>query len=248
MAGLHLLSDEGFRTDGRRPNELRRLRCQIGVFKQADGSAYFEMGNTKVLAAVYGPHQVHGSKAKALYDRALINCQYSMAVFSGVERKQRPRGDRKSVEMTEHLQQAFEATIFTHLYPRAQIDIFVEVLQSDGSNYCGCLNAAMLALVDASIPVRDLVCACSAGLADNRPITDMNYVEESQGRPELMITLLPKSSKIVGLSLNGRLHDNYWDTVMEAAVKGCNDIFSFMNKSVREHMVDLSASLGCADD
>lgn len=29
--------------------------------------------------------------------------------------------------MTEHLQQAFEATIFTHLYPRAQIDIFVEV-------------------------------------------------------------------------------------------------------------------------
>jgi len=71
--------------------------------------------------------QIHGSKSKALHDRALINCQYSMAVFSGVERKQRPRGDRKSVELTEHLQQAFEATIFTNLYPRAQIDIFVEV-------------------------------------------------------------------------------------------------------------------------
>jgi len=106
----------------------------------------------------------------------------------------------------------------------------------------------MLAVVDASIPVRDLVCACSAGLADNRPITDMNYIEESHGRPELMITVLPKSNKIVGLSLNGRLHDDYWDTVVEAAVKGCNDIFNFMNKGVREHMVDLSASLGCADD
>lgn len=58
MAGLQLLSDEGFRTDGRKPNELRRLRCKIGVFTQADGSAYFEMGNTKVLAAVYGPHEV----------------------------------------------------------------------------------------------------------------------------------------------------------------------------------------------
>ena len=53
-----LLSDEGFRIDGRRPNELRRIQCRMGVFEQADGSAYIEHGNTKVLAAVYGPHEV----------------------------------------------------------------------------------------------------------------------------------------------------------------------------------------------
>lgn len=77
MAGLQLLSDEGFRTDGRRPNELRRLRCKIGVFTQADGSAYFEMGNTKVLAAVYGPHEVRTVpwKLENLQDfRKIIRC------------------------------------------------------------------------------------------------------------------------------------------------------------------------------
>ena len=59
MAGMEmLLSDEGFRHDGRRPNELRRIQCRMGVFGQADGSAYIEHGNTKVLAAVYGPHEV----------------------------------------------------------------------------------------------------------------------------------------------------------------------------------------------
>jgi len=58
MAGLILLSDEGFRFDGRRPNELRQIRSKIGVYKQADGSAYIEQGNTKVLATVYGPHEV----------------------------------------------------------------------------------------------------------------------------------------------------------------------------------------------
>ena len=58
MAGMELLSDEGFRIDGRRPNELRRIQCRMGVFAQADGSAYIEHGNTKVLAAVYGPHDV----------------------------------------------------------------------------------------------------------------------------------------------------------------------------------------------
>lgn len=58
MAGLELLSDQGFRVDGRRPHELRKIQCRLGVFGQADGSAYLEMGNTKVLAAVYGPHEV----------------------------------------------------------------------------------------------------------------------------------------------------------------------------------------------
>jgi len=58
MAGLQLLSEYGLRVDGRRPNELRQIRCKLGVFNQPDGSAYLEQGNTKVLAAVYGPHEV----------------------------------------------------------------------------------------------------------------------------------------------------------------------------------------------
>lgn len=53
-----MLSDQGLRLDGRRPGELRKLSSKLGVFSQADGSAYIEQGNTKVLAAVYGPHEV----------------------------------------------------------------------------------------------------------------------------------------------------------------------------------------------
>ena len=58
MAGVHLLSDDSFRCDGRKPNELRQIHCKLGVYKQSDGSAYIELGNTKVLATVYGPHEV----------------------------------------------------------------------------------------------------------------------------------------------------------------------------------------------
>jgi exosome complex component RRP41 len=32
----------------------------MGVFAQADGSAYIEQGNTKALAVVYGPHEASG--------------------------------------------------------------------------------------------------------------------------------------------------------------------------------------------
>jgi exosome complex component RRP41 len=48
----------GLRVDGRKPNELRRIQCEVGVFAQADGSASISQGNTKVIATVYGPHEV----------------------------------------------------------------------------------------------------------------------------------------------------------------------------------------------
>lgn len=55
----------GLRADGRRPLELGRIRLRLGVFSQADGSAYLEQGKTKVLATVYGPHQVSFDLGKA---------------------------------------------------------------------------------------------------------------------------------------------------------------------------------------
>lgn len=58
MAGLELLSDQGYRLDGRKASELRKVQARMSVFAQADGSAYLEQGNTKALAVVYGPHEV----------------------------------------------------------------------------------------------------------------------------------------------------------------------------------------------
>ena len=126
MAASELLADFGLRLDGRKVDELRQINCRLGVYGQADGSAYYEQGNTKILAAVYGPREPR-QKSGAEFSGVKINCQYSMAVFSTSERKRRPRGDRKSQEISAHLRQTFEAAIKTELYPRSQIDIYVEV-------------------------------------------------------------------------------------------------------------------------
>ena len=64
MSGYQYLSEEGFRVDGRRAQEMRKLDCSLGVFAQADGTAYVKQGNTVVLAAVYGPHEVRGGRVK----------------------------------------------------------------------------------------------------------------------------------------------------------------------------------------
>lgn len=237
MAGMELLSDQGFRIDGRKTNELRRIRFKKGVFRQADGSAYLEQGNTKVLAAVYGPHEIRGSKSKALHDRLLINCQYSMATFSTQDRKRRPRGDRKSQEMTSHLKQTFDAVVLTELYPKTQLDIYVEVLQSDGGNYCASVNAATLALMDAGLPMKDYVIACAGSFTRETPIVDINNMEESSAGAEVIMAILPRCEQIVFLEMNSRLHEDHLSSVMDHVMAGCKDIFNVLNQQVRDELV-----------
>jgi len=244
MAGFELLSDQGLRLDGRKAGELRRLQCRMGVYGQADGSAYLEQGNTKVLAAVYGPHDMRDSRLRPLHDRVVVNCQYSMAVFSTGERKRRPRGDRKSQEMSQHLKQTFEATIKTELYPRSQIDIFVEVLQADGGNYCACVNAATLALIDAGIPLVDYVSACTASLVADTPLVDVSSLEATTGGPELTVAAHPKSGQIVLLEMSHRFHMDHLDKVVEVALGGCRDIHNILDTVVRRHVANTGAELG----
>lgn len=237
---VDLLSDEGFRIDGRRPNEVRRVACRLGIFEQADGSAFLEMGNTRVLAAVYGPHEVRSSaRTRQLHDRAAINCQYSMATFSTADRKTRPRGDYRSLEITANIKEIFETAILTQLYPHSQIDIYLEVLQSDGSNYAACVNAATLALIHAGICLKDVVCASSAGLIDKKTIVDVNYTEESiSASPVLTVALMAKTKEVLSMESTGRLAFDSLDAVMDAASQGCLQVYEVMREAVLLYVTD----------
>lgn len=78
---LKLISDKGIRSDGRKFDELRPMKMEIGVLKTADGSAYLEQGRNKIYAAVYGPRELH-PRHLALPNKARVRCTYRMTTFS----------------------------------------------------------------------------------------------------------------------------------------------------------------------
>ena len=173
---MEYVSLEELRLDGRRPKETRQMRCQMSVLPNADGSAIFEAGNTKVLAAVYGPREAP-MRSQSLHDRMVVQCEFSMASFSTGERRRRTKGDRKSVEIGLVIKQALETAMITELLPRSQVDVNIQVLQADGGVRAAAINAAVLAVADAGIPLRDTMAACAAGFLDNTPLLDLNYLE-----------------------------------------------------------------------
>ena len=74
------------RTDGRKLDELRKIKIKAGVLQRADGSAYLEWGQNKMIAGVYGPREALPKHIQNPY-RALVNYNYRMATFSVPDRK-----------------------------------------------------------------------------------------------------------------------------------------------------------------
>lgn len=241
MAHTDLLSDAGVRIDGRKATDLRPISCKLGIFEQADGSAHLEMGHTSVLATVFGPHEVskHGTKLKGavLHEKAYVNCQYSQATFSTIERKRKPRADIRSLELTNNMREIFDNVILTNLFPNSQIDIFLEVLQSDGSNMSACINAATLALIHAGIPIKDFAISCSATLIDDHTLIDVSHFEESAANlPILTLSMLPKSKQIVSMESSGRVPLDSIEKIIDAAVSGCEEIHQICKTFVMENI------------
>ncbi|KAJ1854707.1 Exosome non-catalytic core component [Coemansia sp. RSA 1822] len=243
MSRQELLSPEGLRVDGRRANELRRILCRASVLNTADGSAYYEQGNTKVLVAVFGPREPR-ARGQLQHDQAIINVEFNIAPFSTSERRKRSKGDKRLLEIASFVRQTFEGAIQRSVYARSQIDIYLHLLQHDGGTLETCINAATLALVDAGISMDDYVCACTAGFIDETPVLDLNSVEESSiETPDLTVAVLPRSGNIALLQMESKLHSTKLDSVMELAIEGCKHIHKKLDEAVLAAANDLAEKL-----
>eukprot|EP00027_Filamoeba_sp_ATCC50430_P006856 CAMPEP_0168564390 /NCGR_PEP_ID=MMETSP0413-20121227/13222_1 /TAXON_ID=136452 /ORGANISM="Filamoeba nolandi, Strain NC-AS-23-1" /LENGTH=106 /DNA_ID=CAMNT_0008596063 /DNA_START=333 /DNA_END=649 /DNA_ORIENTATION=- len=105
----------------------------------------------------------------------------------------------------------------TTLFPRSQIDIYVQILQADGGTRCAAINAATLAIINAGIPMKDFVCSCAAGCIDGTPILDLNYLEDSAGGPDLPLAILPETSSVVMLQMDSKLPLDLFEKVLNLA-------------------------------
>lgn len=203
MSGLNekpeKLIVDGLRLDGRKFDELRPIKIEADVLKRADGSCYLEMGKNKVIAAVYGPREVH---PRHLQDpsKAVVRYRYNMASFS-VEERKRPGPDRRSIEISKVSKEAFEAVIMKELFPRSAIDIFVEVLQADAGSRTACLNAASVALVDAGVPMKGIITSVAVGKADGQLVLDPMKEEDNFGEADMPFAFLIRNGKIESIAL-----------------------------------------------
>ncbi len=219
---LELIDKKGIRTDGRKADEIRPIHIEAGVLHRADGSAYLEWGNNKVMAAVYGPREFNPRRFQKA-EKAVVRCKYNMAAFSTSDRK-RPGPDRRSAEIGKVIADAFENVILTEKFPRGVIDINMEILQADAGTRIAALVSASVALADAGIPMKGIVSGCAAGKVNDTVIVDLNGPEDNFGDADLPVAINNTTGEIVLLQMDGHLSAEEYELALDLAIKGSKDV------------------------
>jgi exosome complex component RRP41 len=226
-----LIDKKGIRLDGRKADELRSVKLQVGVLSNADGSAYVEHGKNKILAGAFGPREMH-PKHLAQQDRMVLRCRYHMAPFSVPERKS-PAPSRREIELSKVIKESLEPALFLELYPRTGVDVFIEVLQADGGTRCASITAAALAIADAGVPMKDLVVACAAGKVDDTVVVDLFDAEDKLGAADVPVAYMPNLNAVTLLQMDGILTPDEFEKAVNMGIEGCKKIYEMQKEALK---------------
>lgn len=245
---IELIDANGKRLDGRTNDQLRDVTIEAGVLHRADGSCYLEWGGNKVVVAVYGPREAVPRHTQDPL-RAIVNARYNMAAFSVDDRK-RPGPDRRSREISKVISEALEKVVLIDLFPRAAIDVNIEILDAEAGTRCAGLTAAGVALADAGIPMKDIPVSCAAGkigaetkdgkVSGGHVVLDLGKEEDNFGDADLPIAISPRTNEILLLQMDGHLTEEEFNKAMDLAMKGCHDVSKLQrNALINKYAADV---------
>jgi exosome complex component RRP41 len=143
--------------------------------------------------------------------------------------------------MATTIASAFQDNLFTHLFPHSTITISLHLLSSDGTVLAALLNASTLALIDAGIPMKDYICACTAGSTSSYssndesadPLLDLNAQEELE-LPFLTVATLGGSDSVCVLVMETKVQVGRLEGMLAVGVDGCKQVKEVLNEVVRE--------------
>ena len=244
---------------------LRYLSLDRSVLSTTDGSSLVEMGHTKIMCSVHGPRPAASSslgmssKNKEFHAGGVLNCEIRFAPGFGIRPESRvlnspinldginnnnSNSNSNSLQETElsaRLKDALSCAIPLEILQKSVLDIYILVLQADGSIFPASVTAATLALADAGVELYDLVSSCQvAVLQTNADSTDNNAnasdlllldkSEEETQRADGIVTLamLSNLKEVTFWDQTGRLSDTTSSQALDLCRDGCLAMHKFM--------------------
>ncbi len=226
------------RFDSRKFDETRKIEAKVGVVKNADGSAYFAFGDTKAIAAVYGPRTLY---PQHLQDptKGQLKCIYDMLSFSVGERK-RPGPSRRSTEISMVTEKALAPALNLDKFPNSVVNLYIMIIQANAGTRTAGINAASLALAHAGLPMLDLVSSVSVGKIGGKICVDLTKEEEDyeekgqKDATDIPFAILPRLGKVSLLQLDGKITKNELKEALQMANNACKKIHEAQIKVLKE--------------
>lgn len=224
------------RTDGRKIDELRPIKAEVGVVPSADGSAIFETGTTRALAVVRGPRTLHPQHMQDP-KKGILRVNYSMMSFSVWDRI-RPGPSRRSQEISKVAEWALAPCIDLEAFPNTVVDVFIQIPQADAGTRVAGINAASMALAHAGIPMKQMASAVAVGKMDKTLVVDVDKDEEDfaegEGATDIPMCVLSRTKDISLLQLDGKISPEELKDVISMGKKACAEILKIQTEALKK--------------
>ncbi|KAI4466507.1 exosome complex component [Holotrichia oblita] len=166
----------GVRNDKRKLDQHRRIFMKTDIVSQAKGSAYIEIGKTKVVVSVFDPREIPNKNEYSLNGE--LYCEFKFAPFSCPKRRMHQQ-DAEEKQNSIVMKQALEPAVCRHEFPNFQVDVYALVLENDGSALSAAITCAGLALAQAGIPMFDIITSVTIGIQGDLKLLDPMLHEET---------------------------------------------------------------------
>jgi ribonuclease PH len=190
------------RVDGRGPEDKRPLKITPNYAPYAEGSAFIEVGDTKVLCTA----TVENKVPPHLRDmgQGWVTAEYAMLPRSSKQRISREVHKGHASGRTYEIQRLIGRCLRTVTDMRRlgerTITIDCDVIQADGGTRTAAITGGFVALALALRALKaeskigagvltDFVAATSVGVVEGRPVLDLNYIEDSQAEVDMNLVM-----------------------------------------------------------
>lgn len=184
------------RIDGRRLDEVRPIASEVGLLPCVHGSAVFQRGETQALAtATLGSGQ-DAQKIESLHgglQEKRFMLHYNFLPFSTGEVKPMRAVGRREIGHGYLAETSFSAVLPDVASFPYTIRTVVDILESNGSSSMATVCSTTLALMDAGIPLKQMVSGIAMGLVvDSKGqyhiLTDILGEEDALGLMDFKVT------------------------------------------------------------
>jgi polyribonucleotide nucleotidyltransferase len=213
---------DGLRIDGRGLEDIRQLSAEAGVLPRVHGSALFERGETQVLGVttlnMLRMEQMIDTLNPERTKRYMHN--YNMPPYSTGETGRVGSPKRREIGHGALAERALLPVLPTREEFPYAIRQVSEAIGSNGSTSMGSVCASTMALLDAGVPLKDMVAGIAMGLIHEGgqfvTLTDILGAEDAFGDMDFKVA--GTKDVITALQLDTKL-DGIPASVLAAALK-----------------------------
>lgn len=190
------------RFDGRRPDELRPVKMELGYTNYAEGSVLITQGNTRVLCNATVEERLPRWLQDGGAKKGWVTAEYGMLPRSTHTRTQRETGapQARTMEIRRLVARSLRASVDLVLLGQRQVTLDCDVIQADGGTRTAAITGGYVAL---ALALRRLieagevkpsvllspVAAVSVGVVDGEPVLDLCYEEDSSAHVDMNLAM-----------------------------------------------------------